>query len=276
MAILDSRALPDPEAVALVDDLYHASGVDVRGWLAPVLAQRIDRRLGAEGCASVAALRARLLDDRKALERLVLELAAPAPGPFADAAFVRALREDVVPRLRTYPSIRVWHAGCSTGDDLYATVIVLREAGLLARATFYATDMSEIILARARAGASDTPFERSARAYQEAGGRASFAEYYLVEGERCVVRPLLRERIVFGEHSFASDASINEFHLIVSRGVLSQYAPPLLRRAQQIMHDSLCRFGYLMLGAEETLALSPVAEAFEPLARGAGLHRRVR
>jgi chemotaxis protein methyltransferase CheR len=286
VTVRDSRAIADPDVAALVDDLDRAWALDYRGWSASVLEARIRARAEAEGLAGPAELRARVLDDKTCLERLLVDLSARPRGPFFDSDFALALRREILPRLRTYPSIRIWHAGCSTGDEVYATAILLREEGLLSRTTIYATDVSPQVIDRARSGRSDAPFEACAGGYVRAGGGASLAEYYLPDGQNqdlgqdraagMIARPLLRERVVFAEHSFASDASFNEFHLIVCRGVFGQYGSALQERAFGIVHDSLCRFGYLALDAGESVAMNACRDAYEQTAWAKDVYRRVR
>jgi chemotaxis protein methyltransferase CheR len=245
----------DPAVIGLVDDLWATHGLDYRGWSAQLVATRARARAALEGVSDLHALRVRLLDDRGCLERLVTDLAARPLGPFADVGFARALRDELCPRLRTYPSVRIWHAGCATGEDVYTTAIVLREEGLLGRSRIYATEHGELLVARAQAGLSEAAWPAAGQRYLEAGGKSALAEYYRAEHGRLVARDDLRERIVFGVHSFASDASVNEFHLVVCRGVLSQFGPALRARAYQVIDDSLVRFGYLALGHGEAAQL---------------------
>ncbi len=190
-----------------------------------------------------------------------------AARPFSDAAWAAVLRTELVPRLRTYPSLRLWHAG-GEGGDLYATAIVLREEGLIDRARVYATADSDEALAQVRLGTAAGPLEAAAADYARTGGRAALEEYYQPQdgGGGLVIRPSLRERMVFAVHSFATDASFNEFHLIVARGELPD-------RAEQVLADSLCAFGFLVRGAGGTLPQA--GRWLELLNPEIGLYRRV-
>jgi chemotaxis protein methyltransferase CheR len=263
------------EVHQLVEDLYSTSGHDYRGWSPAVLARRLCEHADAEGVADLGALRARVLDDPAARSRLVLALAPRVGGPFPDVAFARLLREEVLPRLRTYPSIRIWHAGCSTGEEVYTTAILLREEGLAGRSRIYATDDSGVLLDRARSGRSDGAWSTAAARYLAAGGQALLDEYYRPEGGQLVARPVLRERMVFDNHAFASDASFNEFQLVICRGVIRQYSAALRQRALRVIHDSLCRLGYLALGPGEDARGERPAD-FEVVAGGRDLYRRAR
>ena len=237
-----------PEVAMLLEDLLMASGIDYRGYAPAFVADRVETRRAKEGVADLSTLGARLLDDRACLERMVLDLAPPARPLFASAEWMQAFRADVVPRLRTYPRVRIWHAGCGPqAEDAYAMAIVLREEGLLDRTTIYATDVSDVILERAREGVLAEWSEASVDNYRRSGGRATLDEYYARDGGRAAARPLLRSNISFAVHSLATDASFNEFHLIVCRGALAHYGAALRERAHEVLKDSLIRFGFLAL-----------------------------
>ncbi len=237
-----------PEVAMLLEDLLMASGIDYRGYAPEFVAQRVEARRAREGVPDLATLGARLLDDRACLEHMVLDLAAPSRPLFASPDWMQAFRSDVVPRLRTYPRVRIWHAGCGPqAEEAYAMAIVLREEGLLDRTTIYATDVSDVILERARQGVLADWTETSADHYRRSGGRASLDEYYAREDGRAAARPLLKSNISFAVHSLATDASFNEFHLIVCRGVMAQFGAALRERAHEVLKDSLIRFGFLAL-----------------------------
>jgi chemotaxis protein methyltransferase CheR len=233
-------------------------------------------RAEADG-EELAAYCPRVLDDEAACERLLLRLGRRGDGMFHDPDFLLGLRQEVVPILRTHPSVRIWHAECGTGEAVYATAIVLLEEGLYDRTRIYATDGNEAALALARAGRYPAAqLERDEDGYRRAGGRSAFAEYYAVEGDTAVMRPLLQGRITFGVSDLGTDASFNEFHLILCRDALLSFNPPLAERAFGVFHDSLGRFGMLGLGRGESLRLHPQRDAYEPLPRPAKLFRRLR
>jgi chemotaxis protein methyltransferase CheR len=260
----------DPEIAQLLDDMLLGAGADFRGWEPSVVSAAVRDRIAAEGAADVAALRARILDDRQCLERLVLALTARSQRPFTDAGWVKMLRDDLAPRLRTYPSLRVWVPGCGGSGDVYTTAIALREEKLLDRAQIYATEETESALAHAKDGTFEAPLEEVAAEYAASGGRASLTEYYLTNGRRHEVRPLLRHRVTFAVHSFATDASFNEFHLIVCRGVLPRFGSELRGRAARILEESMCHLGFLVLGRDE----ATLGAHLERVLSGVGLYRR--
>jgi chemotaxis protein methyltransferase CheR len=265
-----------PELSALVDELWRAHGLDYRGWSADLVEARARARAALEGLADLDALRARLLDDRACLARLVADLASGPIGPFADPPFARALRGELCARLRTYPSIRVWHPACGTGEEVWATAIVLREEGLLGRARIYATEANDGLLDQARRGAIRGGWDAACARYAAGGGASALAEYFRPEaGGGAVVRDDLRDRIVFGIHSLASDASINEFHLIVCRDVLGRFGPTLRTRAIQVIDASLARLGFLALGPDAAASLGAARDRFEAVRWAGDLYRKV-
>jgi len=170
----------------------------------------------------------------------------------------RALREVVIPVLRTYPAVRIWHAGCSTGEEVYSAAILLREEGLYDRCQLYATDINEAVLRQARRGEVPLAAMReNTRNYIEAAGRQAFARWYSVRDDRAVLDPELRRNIVFAQHNLATDHSFNEFHLIVCRNVLIYFNRALQDRVHRLLYQSLIRFGFLGLGAKETIRFTP-------------------
>ncbi len=165
---------------------------------------------------------------------------------FANRELYSALRRRVIPYLRTFPSVNIWLPACGSGEDVYATAITLREEGLWERATLYATEQNPELLARARGGIYPlADVLAAAGAYRDAGGRATLDEYFVASGDIALMRPLLRERIMFGQHNLASDASFNEFQLVICPNQIAVGRGWLRERAVQLIHVSLCRFGLL-------------------------------
>lgn len=263
------------DVAVLLEDVLMASGIDYRGYAPAFVAARVEARRAAEGVADLPALGARLLEDRGSLERLVLDLAVEPRPLFADPDWMKAFRTDVVPRLRTYPRVRVWHSGCGpAAEEAYAMAIVLREEGLLERTTIYATDVSEVIIDAARRGVFAPVTDASAEHYRRSGGRASLDEYVIQEGGRAAARPLLKQNISFAVHSLATDASFNEFHLIVCRGAIAHYGPALRERAHEVLKDSLVRFGFLALDRGDMPAKGDARNGFQVVRPEVELYRR--
>jgi chemotaxis protein methyltransferase CheR len=260
----------------LLEGLYLAYGYDFRGYVRSSVSRRVLQRVRQEGVESVTGLRDKALRDRACAERLIADLAIGVTSMFRDPGFFTALRTKVAPRLRTYPFIRVWDAGCSTGEEAYSLAILLHEEGLFERARIYATDISTSALEQADAGVFPIHRMRDyTENYLKAGGRRTFIEYYAARNEAVRFKPWLRKNIIFSQHNLASDGSFNEFHLIVCRNVVIYFGDPLQDRARGILHDSLCLFGVLALGEKESLQFTRLESFYDEIDPKARLYRRI-
>jgi chemotaxis protein methyltransferase CheR len=261
----------------LLAGVYQKYGFDYRNYARSALKRRLYHCVQREEVATLEDYQERILADATAFERFQLALSAQATSMFRFPGFHLALRQQLVPLLRTYPFIRIWHPGCATGLELYATAIVLREEGLYERSTLYATDVHESALALARAGRYPLEVLQAAEAdYRLAGGRSTLAEYYALEEGQALMRPLLRERIMFAQHNLATDASLNEFQLIIVRDVLIHFNTALGERAFRVFHESLCRFGVVALGHGESMHWNPHRASYERLLGDEKMYRKVR
>ncbi|MHB1988188.1 MAG: CheR family methyltransferase [Acidimicrobiales bacterium] len=260
----------------LLEALYESSGYDFREYARTSLHRRIWRRVIQEGLHTLSGLQEQVLHDPACLERLLGDLAVTVTAMFRDPAYYKVLRQEVVPILRTYPFVRVWNAGCSTGEETLSLAILLREAGLAARTRIYATDMNGRVVSAARQAA--LPLDRM-REYTEnyirSGGTEAFSDYYAVRDDSVRFDPTLLDNIVFAQHNLVSDAAFNEFHLIVCRNVLIYFDPSLQQKVHDLFHHSLVRFGILALGHKESLRLTPHAESYEALDAEHKVFRRV-
>lgn len=268
----------DPDGLELellLEAVYRRYGLDFRGYATASLRRRVWRRVTLEGLETVTALTDRLLHDPRVLERLLRDLSINVTEMFRDPPFHAALRAAAIPLLRTYPFVRVWNAGCSTGEEAYSLAITLHEAGLLERSRIYATDMNEGALTQARTGAF--PLERMrayTENYQQAGGARSFSEYYLARGSSAVFDPVLARNTVFAQHNLVSDRSFNEFHLIVCRNVMIYFGRELQRHVHELFLDSLVPLGLLGLGRKEAISPPEIAARYQPLVGAEKLFRR--
>ena len=193
---------------------------------------------------------------------------------FRDPTFYRLLRDRVLPLLRTYPLVRVWHAGCSTGEEVYSLAILLEEEGLYERCRIYATDMSSGALKRAEAGVLPLSAMRDNTAnYQAAGGRGPFARFYKVHGQSAVLQASLRRNVVFAQHNLVTDQSFNEFNVVLCRNVLIYFNRALQERVHRLLYQSLGRFGFLGLGARENVRFTPHERQYQDL--GERVYRKV-
>jgi len=204
------------------------------------------------------------MHEPKIFPALLDHLTVQVSEMFRDPTHFRALREQVVPFLRTYPSLKVWVAGCSSGEEAYSLAILLREEGLLSRTLIYATDINPHTLQRAEAGIYS--IDRIAAFtvnHRESGGTCSLSDYYTAAYGRAILDKSLRERIVFSDHSLATDSVFAEVHLVSCRNVLIYFNRELQDRALGLFRDSLCRRGFLGIGSKESLRFTSVAGAFQ-------------
>jgi chemotaxis protein methyltransferase CheR len=254
----------DIEFQLLVDAIYHRYHYDFRGYAAASLRRRLRTALSRFQCESVSQLQDRVMHEPKIFPALLDDLTVQVSEMFRDPAHFRALREQVVPFLRTYPSLKVWVAGCSSGEEAYSLAILLREEGLLSRALIYATDINPHTLQRAEAGIYS--IDRIAGftiKHRESGGTSSLSDYYTAAYGRAILDKSLRDRIVFSDHSLATDSVFAEVHLVSCRNVLIYFNRELQDRALGLFRDSLCRRGFLGIGSKESLRFTSVAGAFQ-------------
>ncbi len=276
---LDSRQkqneLENLEIQLLLEGLFRYYGFDFRNYAVASLKRRIWNAIRAERLESISGLQERVLHDPACLERFLLGLSVNVTAMFRDPDFYLAFRNNVVPLLRTYPFIRIWHAGCSTGEEVYSMAILMQEEGLYHRCRFYATDMNEVVLRKARTGIFHlNSMQEYTQNYLQAGGRRSFSEYYTAAYNNAIFRSSLRDNIVFSQHNLATDGSFNEFNVILCRNVLIYFNQTLQNRVHNLLFDSLSRFGVLGLGRQETIKFTPQAKHYEVLEKREKLYRR--
>jgi chemotaxis protein methyltransferase CheR len=264
------------EVEILLEGIFRHYGFDFRSYAYASLRRRLWKRIRAEGLGTVSGLQERVLHDRDAMERLLLDLSVNVTSMFRDPNFYRAFRTQVVPLLRTYPFIRVWHAGCSTGEEVYSMAILLKEEGLYERARVYATDINEVVLAEARAGIF--PLEKMqeyTQNYLRAGGTRSFSEYYTAAYGGALFSPALRENVVFAQHNLVTDRSFSEFNVILCRNVMIYFDRSLQNRVHELFYESLPTYGILALGSKESLKFSKYEECYEAIDQREKIYRKV-
>jgi len=256
----------EPEIQQILEVIYRQYHYDFRAYSRSSLARRFEAACAALNCANIRELQLRLQDDPQFFARLLQYLTVQVSELFRDPSFFLTLRTHIVPVLRTYPSLKIWIAGCSTGEEVYSFAILLREEGLLDRTMLYATDINPESLRRAEAGVY--PIDRVpsfSENYRAAGGKASLANYYSARYESVVFDRSLRKNTVFADHSLATDSVFAEVQVVSCRNVLIYFNHALQEHALGLMKDALCRRGFLGLGARETLQFSSHASAFTEL-----------
>ena len=270
-----TAGIEDIEVALLLDGIARRYGYDFRDYAPACLRRRIRRALAAEALGSVSALQGRILREPECMERFVANLSVPVTAMFRDPELYLVLRREVVPVLRTYPFIRIWHAGCATGEEVYSMAIMLQEEGLYERCRLYATDLSAEALACARRGVF--PLRRmraNTLNYLRAGGKREFSAYYTADSERAMFSSSLRRHMVFSQHNLVSDGPFNEFNLVMCRNVLIYFNGELRDRVHRLLHDSLCRLGLLVLGSKETLDGSKIVDRYRAIDPEVRLYRK--
>jgi chemotaxis protein methyltransferase CheR len=274
----EARADPlqDLEIRLLLQGVYERYGYDFRDYAFGSLRRRIRQFLRDEELTTASALQDRVLHEGGAVDRLVSALSVNVTSLFRHPGFYRAFRQRAVPILRTYPVVRVWHAGCATGEEVYSMAILLEEEGLYDRAQIYATDMNAAALRQANTGT--VPVSRlreAASCYMLGGGHGSLASYYSINGTRACFDPSLRRKVVFAEHNLVTDGSFNEFNVIICRNVLIYFNRPLQERVHALLYNSLDRRGFLGLGNRETTRFTPYEDRYEVVDWADRLYRKI-
>ena len=254
------------EMELLLEAIHRHYGYDFRHYAPSSLRRRLKKRLEAEGLATFSALQDRVLHEPAVMEALLRDMSVNVTGMFRDPTFFRSLREKVVPMLRTYPSVRIWHAGCASGEEVYAMAILLEEEGLYERSRLYATDMNAEALEHARTGIFPIARMREYTTnYQQAGGTRSFSEYYTASYGAALFHARLRENVLFAQHNLATDTSFSEFNVILCRNVLIYFDRDLKERTLRLFGDSLSPLGFLCLGRRESLRFTKVEQEFDEI-----------
>jgi len=271
---------PDLERVEielLLEGVFRHYGFDFRSYAYASIRRRLWKRVEAEGLGSISELQARVLHDSVAMDRLLLDLSISVTAMFRDPDFYQVFRREVVPLLRTYPFIRIWHAGCATGEEVYSAAIVLEEEGLLDRARIYATDINDKVLKQAKAGIFPlNRMQEYTENYIRAGGQRSFSEYYTAMYDGALFSPSLTRNTVFSQHNLVTDRSFSEFHMVFCRNVLIYFDRALQDRVHSVFHDSLVMLGILALGSKESLRFSQYEDCYEMLHVKERIYRKVR
>lgn len=270
-----AAAPTDAELGELMEAIYLRYSYDFRDYSGASQKRRVLHALAQLACPGIAELQRRLMHDPRVFQQLLQYLTIPVSDMFRDPAFFLALRRQVVPHLRTYASLKVWIAGCSTGEEVYSLAIVLREEGLLERSLIYATDINAASLDKARQGIFPLDSLRGFTAnYQKAGGQRAFGDYYTAAYGAALMDKSLREHMVFADHSLATDSVFSETQLVLCRNVLIYFNRTLQDRAFGLFHESLGHRGFLGLGSKESIEFSRHASRFEPLAPAERIFRK--
>ena len=265
------------ELSELLHALRDAYGYDFTNYAISSLKRRIQHYCKRRNVESMSVLKEQLVGDEYTFEEFVQQLSVTVTELFRDPSFYRCLTEKVITRLASYPFIKIWIAGCATGEEVYSIAILLQEHSLLDRTVIYATDINQKSLAIARAGIySVNDMQTYTKNYMNAGGKKSLSEYYLAKYNSVLFDKALRKNVVFAPHNLAVDKSFNEFQLILCRNVLIYFNQQLQNKVLQLFYDSLCTFGFLALGNKESLLFSGQQMYFEELEKKEKIYRKIK
>ncbi len=265
----------DIEMRLLLDAILGAYHYDFRGYSVASLKRRLGQAKDRFDCRSFSQLQDRVLHEPAVFRELLAYLTVQVSELFRDPAYFLALREKVVPHLKTYPSLKVWVAGCSAGEELYSLAILFREEGLEDRTLFYGTDINTEALKKAEAGVYEADrVPLFTENHRKAGGKSSLSDYYTAAYGAAVFDKTLRRRAVFSDHSLVTDQVFAEVQLVSCRNVLIYFDRELQDRAVGLFKDALVRKGFLGLGAKESLRFSAHAAAFSEFARDERIYQK--
>jgi chemotaxis protein methyltransferase CheR len=270
-----TESTDDIELRLLLEAIYRKYHYDFRGYAMASLKRRLQQAKERFGCRNFSLLQDRVLHESDVLPQLLSYLTVQVSELFRDPAYFRTLREQVVPHLKTYPSLKVWVAGCGTGEEVYSLAILFREEGLEERLLIYGTDINAEALRKAEAGVYE--LERLplfTENHRLSGGKSSLSDYYTAAYDAAVLDRSLRRRVVFSDHSLVSDAVFAEVQLVSCRNVLIYFDRELQNRAIGLFKDALTRKGFLGLGAKETVRFSRHAGAFAEFARNERIYQK--
>jgi chemotaxis protein methyltransferase CheR len=266
----------DIELRMLVEAVYLKYNYDFRDYTGASQKRRVLHALRQMDCATVSALQEKVMHEPAAFAQLLQYLTIPVSEMFRDPEYYAALRNQVLPFLETYPSLKIWIAGCSTGEEVYSMAILLHEAGLLERSLIYATDINPRSLDAARRGVFELDKMRLyTENYQKAGGRRAFSDYYTAAYGGALFDRALIENVTFADHSLATDSVFAETHFVSCRNVMIYFNRRLQDRVLGLFHESLCHRGFLGLGSKESIDFSAYGDRFEPLAKRERLFRKL-
>lgn len=268
--------LQDVEVDLLLEGIFRVYGFDFRQYSRASIKRRLLELMKREDLETISAFQNRLLHNPACLNRMILGLSVHATEMFRDPSFYLTFRRKVVPLLRTYPTVQLWVAGCSTGEEIYSLAILLQEEKLYDRCRIYGTDISPAVLRKAKEGIYPLAAMRDyTHNYQRAGGSRDFSDYYTAKYDNVMFSTRLKDHLIFSEHNLATDGSFNEFQVILCRNVMIYFNRDLQARVHNLLYDSLSMFGVFGLGNRESLKFTPRAAAYEHLNEKDKLFRKV-
>ncbi|MEQ6355621.1 protein-glutamate O-methyltransferase CheR [Lysinibacillus sp. M3] len=267
----------DLEIDLLLEAIYRLSGFDFRQYNRSSISRRIYSRMGMSNIPTISRVLEKVIHEDGFLEQLLNDFSINVTEMFRNPSFFKAFREEVVPFLRDYPEIRIWHAGCSTGEEVYSMAILLQEEGLMDKAVIYATDMNEQVLEKAKKGVFPiNKMQAYTKNYMLAGGIHAFSEYYKTDYQYAYFHPALLKNIIFAQHNLVTDQSFNEFHVIMCRNVLIYFSPELQNQVHHLFSESISDNGFLCLGDKETLRFEGVISKYKEIVGNEKIYQKIK
>ncbi|MCD6068530.1 MAG: protein-glutamate O-methyltransferase CheR [Bacteroidetes bacterium] len=263
---MKDRDASDIEITLLLEAVFQKYGYDFTQYSEAHVRRRIMNRMSLSHMNTVSELQNAVLHDELIAAKLLQDLSITVTEMFRDPGFYKSVRENVIPILKTYPFIKIWHAGCSTGEEAYSMAVLLKEEGLYDRTTIYATDFNQQALNQAKEGIfSNEMVKEYTLNYQLSGGQESFAGYYTADSEHVIMNQALKKNIVWANHNLVTDSMFAEVHMILCRNVLIYFDKALQNKVQTLFYESLTNGGILCLGSKESIRFSEVFDAYSEL-----------
>ncbi|WP_418301835.1 CheR family methyltransferase [Lysinibacillus fusiformis] len=260
----------------LLEAIYRLSGYDFRQYNRSSISRRIFNRMRINSIPTISRVQEKVIHDQEFLEQLLNDFSINVTEMFRNPSFFKAFREKVIPTLREYQEIRIWHAGCATGEEVYSMAILLQEEGLIDKAVIYATDMNEQVLEKAKKGVFPIhKMQAYTKNYMLAGGSHAFSEYYKTDYQYAYFHPTLLKNIIFAQHNLVTDQSFNEFHVVLCRNVLIYFSPQLQSQVHHLFYESLSDKGFLCLGDKETLRFEEVISNYREVAGNERIYQKI-
>ncbi|TGE33598.1 protein-glutamate O-methyltransferase CheR [Desulfosporosinus sp. Sb-LF] len=265
----------DIEIQLLLEAIYLKYGYDFRDYSKAHLKRRIMHRLSVSGFESISQMQYQILYDRTFLENLLTDFSINVTEMFRDPPFYKVFRQEVIPVLKTYPFIKIWHAGCSSGEEVYSMAILLKEEGLYERTQIYATDFNVEVLAKAKQAIYPIDdIKDYTYNYQQSGGLTSFADYYIAKYDSVILDQSLKDKIIFADHNLVTDGVFGEMHVVICRNVLIYFNRELQNKVFKLFYESLRKGGFLGIGTKESLRFSNHFEKFKVISEDLNIYQK--
>ncbi|CAM4185309.1 chemotaxis protein CheR [Bacillus manliponensis] len=265
------------EIELLLEAIFKLSGFDFRQYARTSISRRIYNRMKLSKTPTISRLLEKVIHEEGFLEQLLNDFSINVTEMFRNPSFFHSLRQHILPELKKHSEIRIWHAGCSTGEEVLSMAILLEEAGLRDKAIIYATDMNLDVLQQAKQGKLPlNKMQTYTKNYIQAGGTRAFSEYYTTDYRYAYFNQSLLKNIIFAQHNLVTDQSFNEFHLILCRNVLIYFTTPLQNQVHKLFYESLCETGFLGLGNKETLQFADVMPYYERFVSSEQIYQKIK